>query len=394
MTVLTSRFVETVTGKPGRRVEYQDDRMPGLFLRVTENGAKSWAVRYTRDGKQARHTLGRAPALSLDAARTAAQLALGAVAAGRDPAAEKRAARSERKAIGQGAAKPLETVADLWARFRAARLAGNRRNTIAQRTWLYETHIKPRLGATRLDELDAPMIRNELLEIAAPVVANRVFSLLRTMLGLAVELGGLSVNPLAGARMLHEEQSRERVLSDAELRALWPTLHPALRFALLTLARIGDVTALDASEIDQEARAWVIPAERFKTKRAHVVPLSPAAWQILEDAFAGNWGGRAFPMTRQHATRLMRLTVKAGKLTRATPHDLRRTGATLLASERVGVPPHVVAAALGHRQDGPANTKIYLRHRYDAEKRDALTRWADALGAIVSASDRARAAAR
>lgn len=118
----------------------------------------------------------------------------------------------------------------------------------------------------------------------------------------------------------------------------------ALRLALLTGARAGDVVGLCAAEIDIVARTWIIPAHRFKGKRAHKIPLSDAAWAIIGEAFAcspSNWAGPAFPhardpalpMRRASLTRAMQRICAFLQLPRATVHDLRRTAATYLASE-------------------------------------------------------------
>lgn len=80
---------------------------------------------------------------------------------------------------------------------------------------------------------------------------------------------------------------------------------------------------------------------------------------------------------------MQRVTIFAG-LERATAHDLRRTVATYIASERIGMAPHIVSAVLGHAPEGQAVTAVYMRHRYDVEKRAALDAWAKLLWSIVA----------
>jgi len=210
-------------------------------------------------------------------------------------------------------------------------------------------------------------------------------------------------------RKLYEETSRDRVLSDAELKTFWRALEEtpsrrdipvsarmcaALKLVLLTGARPSDVAGLHAAEIDIAARSWTIPAGRYKTKRAQTVPLSELAWRVIEELFNGPpemWGGFAFQHARDNSrsmcvkstSRAMERIRKCIGMERVTPHDLRRTAATFLASERIGAAPHIVSEVLGHAAQGPASTAIYARYRYDAEKRVALSAWANLLLIIV-----------
>jgi len=207
-----------------------------------------------------------------------------------------------------------------------------------------------------------------------------------------------------------KEVSPDRVLPDHEIKTLWraldaapsssnlqisPRLCAAIKLTLATGVRGIEVIGLHADEIDIPSRLWTIPAARFKGKRPHTVPLSHLSMELLEVAFGCSpvqWRGFAFPNAihegkhaeRMSLTRAMQEIVKATKMTRATPHDLRRTMATYMASERIGVPPHVVTAVLGHAAEGAAVTRIYNRHAYDKEKRSALDAWADLLREIVA----------
>lgn len=261
-----------------------------------------------------------------------------------------------------------------------------------------------------MQELDRASIKSALQDIGAtaPVQANRALAVLRRMLNLAIEDEFLVASPVANIGRPFPETSRDRVLSDAELHQLWRALSltptapgvsrsmcNAIKLILLTATRAGDVAGIHADEIDQAAQAWTISARRFKGKRAHSVPLSNGAVMLLEQVFGatvGNWRGYAFrhaddatePMRRMSLSRAMQRIVAFAGLTRVTPHDLRRTAATFLASERVGVAPHILAAVLGHTAEGPAVTAIYNRHRYDLEKRAALTNWATLLQRIVT----------
>src|SRR5262245_49450879 len=120
MAGLTARYLDSLKGVRGKRLEVADDLVRGLSLRVTAAGVKTWALRYrVSSGQQRRLTLGAYPALPLSKARDEAIKALGAIAVERDPAQEKQVNR--RKARLNRAEKP-QTVADLWALYEREKL--------------------------------------------------------------------------------------------------------------------------------------------------------------------------------------------------------------------------------------------------------------------------------
>jgi integrase len=188
---------------------------------------------------------------------------------------------------------------------------------------------------------------------------------------------------------------------------------------MLTLQRGGEVCGIHARELDRSSRVWTIPGERVKNHKTHVVPLSPAAVDVLDRAFAlaavvrkrpasDAWEGYAFPspkprtqagqkapfeqpITRHAFSRAMgRLRVKL-KISDATPHDFRRTGSTRITGEQIGIPRFIVSRVLNQISDtgGAAGvTGVYDRNEYLAEKRRALDAWAALLGEIVAGKER------
>lgn len=404
MNRLTARSVAAAKALRGKRREIADHIVRGLSLRVTAAGAKSWALRY-------RNEAGRHPALSLERARAAALGALARVAEGEDPALDRIIKRRAARSTDQQ--RPA-TLADLWVQYEAAQLPKKRPSTARYQAWLWRKHLAPRLGDQRVAELRRASIKAALREIGAtaPIQANRARGLLRRMLNLAVEEEVLAISPLAGVGRPFTEASRDRVLCDDELQQLWAALDAApsagisvsrelcvaIKLILLTGARAGDVAGSAAGEIDPATHTWTVPPDRYKSKRAQVVPLTEMAVALLAEAFGDadpcKWQGHAFPNTRHAATsvrrmslsRAMQRVVDFAGLSRATLHDLRRTAATYMASDRIGVAPHVIAAVLGHAPEGAAVTHVYLRYRYNSEKRAALTAWVDLLADITRPS--------
>jgi integrase len=215
-------------------------------------------------------------------------------------------------------------------------------------------------------------------------------------------------NPAKGLQSTFEETSRSRVLADEELRAIWnaldkppfsPLTEPmalCLKLAALTLQRGKEVSGIDLTELDLNQRLWVIPGARTKNHRDHVVPLSPEALRVIVRAIAllpDDANGKrprtgplfpsprdpAEPITRHALTRAMTRLCAKLEINDAGPHDLRRTGATNITGERIGMPRFVVSAVLNHVSETGGVTRIYDRNEYLPEKRRALEAWAKLL---------------
>lgn len=405
MKTLTARFVESAKPNPAKRLEFHDHVVRGLSLRISSKGVKTWALRYrTAAGEQRRLTLGGYPAVALDEARRKATKALGEVASDRDPAREKLA---ERRSARRARVEKPQTLADLWGLYARDQLRTKRPSTARYQNWLWGKEIGPRLGGIMIADLDRATVRAAIREIGerAPVQANRALALVRRLFNFALDEELIKATPISKLPRLYRETSRDRVLSDAELATLWrgletaphakgvavsPRMCAAIRLALLTGARAGDVAGLRVEELDFAARVWVIPASRFKSKRPHTVPLSDAAWDILKGVIPNAPSGFVFPhardenapMQRASLTNAMRAVCKHAGVHGASVHDLRRTLATYLASERIGIAPHIVGAVLGHTVSNV--TAVYNRHDYDREKRLALAAWATLLNQIVT----------
>jgi integrase len=189
------------------------------------------------------------------------------------------------------------------------------------------------------------------------------------------------------------ERSRDRVLSDDEIRRLWLALDSepvriasVFKLAILTAARRSEVLGMTWAELDLDGGWWTLPAERSKNKLAHRVPLVAAALQmlrILHDGphdieFVFRGGRRGHPLANPQKW-LARVRTRA-ELSDFRLHDLRRTVASNLT--RLGVPRLTVSKLLNHVESSV--TAVYDRHSYDAEKRAALARWERRLSDIVT----------
>jgi integrase len=191
---------------------------------------------------------------------------------------------------------------------------------------------------------------------------------------------------------------RQRILTDAEISLIWRASQgeirngiestypggPFVRFLLLTAVRRGEAACMAWAEVDLDNALWVIPAHRTKSGAPHEVPLSGMAVDLLSSLprFAGDFvfsanGGRA-PI-KGFGKFKDTIDGRAAGLAEWRFHDLRRTARTNLSS--LGVTPFIAELVIGHQQKGVH--KVYDVHRYQAEKRDALERWANRLRDIV-----------
>jgi len=384
------RTLRALKRPASERAEYFDETTPGFGLRISPNGGRSWFVMFRAGGRLERLTLGPAgdAGLSLADARQRAKDALAAVAKGSNPAEEKRVGRK------------AETVAEVAERYIEDHARPKKRSWWRDKEIL-DRDVLPKIGRLKANAVarsDVRAILRGIVARGAPVAANRTLEVVRGMFNWAMreEIAGITVNPCAQMQPPSEEKERERALSDAEIAAFWsrldatgitPAIRLALRFVLVTAQRKGEVAAAQWQDIDLDAAVWTIPADRSKNGLAHRVPLSPLAIGILAEAkklagrsrfvFASPVTGRAVGVAT--LGNALRRESKTFGIEAFTPHDLRRTAATQMAS--TGIPRLTIGKVLNHVE--PGVTSVYDRHGYDLEKRQALDAWARRLSEIV-----------
>ena len=357
-----------------------------------------YLLRYRLNGTQRFLTIGRhGSPWTPDTARAEAKRLLGLVASRSDPAHER--------------IRPAETFGG-----EVERYLGRKRQAMKPRAFQeVERHLMNHahtLHRARLAEIDRRAIAVLLAEIetaSGPVARNRVRSSLSAFFAWAIREGLIELNPAAGTAKADEGGSRERVLSEAELAAVWAALPQdhfgdIVRLLILTGQCREEIGGLRWSEIDFDRSLIVLPAARTKNKRQHELPLSRQARAILERlstpqaglphrqaydpsrAFVFGYGRGPFSGWSDCKARLdegMGLNPHMRPLTAWRIHDLRRTAATGMAE--LGVLPHIIEAILNHvsgHKSGVAG--IYNRARYEGEMREALQRWADHVEAITS----------
>lgn len=399
---LTVQSVEKLKPDPSRRLEIPDGLLPGLYLIIQPSGIRSWAVRYRALGKPRKLTLGPYPTVSLADARMSAREALRAVASGHDPSQEKQAARREADLINSDPDLASTLIASFIERYVRPRLKPRSAEEVER---LFKLHVLPAWGERRVQDITRRNIVELLDRIAdrgTPIAANRTLAAVRKLFNWAVERSVLhGPSPCAGVRPPAVERSRDRVLSDTELRLAWLAaaqigwpFGTMVQLLILTGQRREEVTAMRWSELSNYGQLWTLPAARTKNGQPHHIPLSHAAQDILariprlqdSDLISTTTGARPISGHSNAKERLDRVVAEiaqqeaAARGSAAIPiqpwrlHDLRRTVASGMA--RMAIAPHVIEAILNHRSGIISGVAaIYNRHDYLEEKRDALERW-------------------
>lgn len=404
--VLSDEFAQ---GEPpprkGRKEFWHVDRS-GLMLRITSNGARSWAVAFrVRDtaalgtrGKARRGvksspqkiTLGAVEDIAFEAAHTRAKEIRKQADAGIDPREKINAERETRRA---------NTVQNVAEKLVKASKKTNRAWHVQES--VLRVHVYPRIGErpiadiTRADVFD---LLDALKEEKSVATAREVRKHLGRLMNWAANRTIIPVNPMAGL----EDKSlvykkRERVLTDAELRAVWigaaSLSYPygqVVRLLMLTGQRKSEICGARWSEMDDADRTLFVPPERHKPSRGQLVPLTAAAWEIIEalprhqgydnlflvaprrkgdvELVAADMGSDMDDKLREAALKVLRENDPEAKMDHWVVHDLRRTCETRLA--KLKVTQEHIDRVMGHAKKGMAST--YNRYDYLPEKRAAL----------------------
>ncbi len=394
MAGLTDAKLKALKAPSGGRVEYPDDKVPGLRVRVSAKGTKTFVLR-KRTGSTVRNiTIGRyhPERFGLAAARKKARALLSDIEGGKVPVAP------SRRATGT-----VGTIRAMMPAYLASK-EGLRSHREIKR--VVDRHILPELG----DRLADSVTRGDVTEFvdgiaaAAPVMARAVHAQLSAFYTWAMpRLDRLPANPCRDAGRPAKPKSRDRVLSNAELRALWQVAEgesspwgPGLKLLILTGARRDEVFSADRAEFDLKAREWIIPGARSKNGLPHIVPLSDAAVTALKAVPAIEGSAKLFPARSNLETgpsgfskAQARFRVELDKrLEREsgqhwTLHDIRRTVATGL--QRLGIRFEVTEAVLNHVSGAKGGIAgVYQRHDWKVEKRHALEAWAAEVERIVT----------
>jgi integrase len=399
----------------GKRYEVQDALMPGLIVRVTDKGTKSVMIKFRPPGSKnpVRRLIGVHGRVLIDPAREVARSWAEMVRNGRDPkdelARQKRSAATERE-------NTFEHVANDWLTRHVSKLrqAHEFRRQVTR-------ELIPAWGdrpVTEINRDDVVRLVEGIADRGAKYVAHAVYGTIRSLFSWAVMRGtyGLKFSPceqpprIRIAKLIGPRKSRQRALTDAEIRAYWLGAndlgYPSgayLKLLLLTAQRRNEVSDARWSEFNFDKALWTIPAARFKTGREVLVPLSGAAVELLKSlprfksgdyVFSSSYGVRPINsfgyMKSTMLDKFMLMHLQAEACERGDDadgivipqwglHDLRRTARSRMSKLRI--PFEVAESCLGHVMRGIHG--VYDVHDYLDEKRDAFERWAAHVRSVV-----------
>jgi len=234
---LTTLAVKRIRPPPKGQVEVFDVAYPGLALRVSYGGAKSWTMFYRHSGRLYRLALGRYPAVDLNAARDVWREARSSLAKGIDPRSDDRNAETFAAAVAQWLASDDQKE--------------NRVSSRKQVEGAVKGNLLPVWGDRRVDSITKRDILTVLdtVKARAPVMAKFVYAVLGQFFKWAIYRDIIPANPMATVKPLKAASSRDRVLTDAELVAVWNACTDgpygaAARLLLLTGARREEVSQL------------------------------------------------------------------------------------------------------------------------------------------------------
>ena len=388
---LTDTGIANLNPPADGRVEVWDAIVPGLGLRVGAR-RKTFVVMARAEGRLRRISLGVFPGMGIADARRKAREIIEQAQNGIDPVEARRAAKAVK--TQQRANTISASVEEFIERYARPR----------QRSWLQtkrrlEIYLVEAFGdlpVSSLTRTDIVRVLDGVQEKGFAIGANRTLANIKTYLRWCAERGLIESSPADLVRPTSPEVSRDRVLTDKEVAAVWEASlrigYPygdIVRLLILTGQRREEVGGMAWDELDLEEGTWTISADRNKGDRLHVVPLAGPALAILREL--ERLGPLLFPSRLDMVgetsfsgwSKAKRRLDRSSGVTNWRLHDLRRTAATGMA--RLGVAPFVVERVLNHATSaaGPL-AAVYQRYDYAKEKAEALRSWSDEVLRIVS----------
>ncbi len=435
MASLSQKELEALgPGDVGRRL-IDGDGLTGKVRLRKQKVVVQFEYRYRAGDRIRQIVCGTWPDQSLKLIRDTRNKYRVSIASGVDPIDFNRAERLKKKAdVAQSIAEQNAriadaeaqqariTVADLFERWATVELI-RRKDGGKEIRRMFQKDVLPTLGPLAVEDVrkgHITAVTDALLARGVTRMAKLIFSLIRQMFRYAVDRDIIEHEPTAAirkARIGGKPTERDRVLSEDEIRALhrqlpaaqlFPSTEAALWLALATCCRIGELLRAEWQHVRLEAREWFIPADNSKNGKPHTVYLSDfalhhfAALRAINSAskwcfpnrgdsehvciktvtkqLGDRQRGEAAPMSRR-SPHTNALALPGGKW---TPHDLRRTGATLMTA--LGVLPEVAEKCLNHTEESRVK-RTYQRYSYDAEKREAWRLLGERLELLTCGSD-------
>src|SRR6516164_1320658 len=376
---------------------YWDAELKGFGFRLRRDSgrlSRTYVVQYRTKDRQRRSTLGDFTALTFEQARLAAKQTLGRVALGEDPQGDKQAERL-------GSARTLRSVVDDYLAMKAGQL---RPNTLRElRRYLTGPYFKSlhAVDVNAIVRADVAVCLNRIAQGSGAIVARAARAQLATFFSWCLRQGVCQQNPVIGTENGGPAKSRERVLSDSEVSAIWHAcgelndFGKIVRLLICIPCRRQEIGALTWNEVDRNNGMLVLSSTRTKNKRELRLPLLPLAQSIINSVPERDGRGFLFGDRSSQGftawSKFKAILDKRGGDKVAAPwglHDLRRTTATWLA-EHGNIEPHIIEAVLGHFSGHRSGVHgVYNRAPYERQIKNALSVWTDHLRSLMSGGKR------
>jgi integrase len=348
----------------GKTYYVNDIRMPGLSVRVTKAGVKSYVFTKKISRNQlCRLTLGKTASMTLSAARKAASAHHGDIAKGIDVAAVRRAAKA-------AASIKAITLADAYERF--LKLKDRRPSTAKDYDFLWRLHVPDSLKRRALGDITTLDVERLKIKIGSKArrTANKVVVLLSAIMS---KCGRWADNPARDVDRF-EESVRTRRLNAEELGRLWKVLENAgesvwadfFKVLVVTGARRQALCSMRWQDLDLTAGVWVVPATWSKNRREMAVPLTSIAVKVLKShqkrLSRSQW---VWPSAKSRLGHVVnpekpwRRFLMAAEITESVSlHDVRRTLGSNLAKS--GAAAATISKVLGHLSPQSARAYVHL----------------------------------
>lgn len=353
------------------RLEFVDAICPGLQLRLSYKGTKTFSVVYRIHGRLLRTGIGRYPLWSLADARRKAQEILRGADEGIDPRIE---AKEDREAITY--AEMVEAYTDLHLKPNVR----SWRNISSHLRHARLNHFKTRKAAS-IEKREIVAVIDKIVTAGMPAAAINSLRYLKMVFNWAAGRDMVPLNPCNNIPPPARAVERDRILSNDEIVAVWNATYllpspfgEMFRMFMLTGQRRTEVSNMRWSHLGEDV--WTIPRELVKKDRAHAIPLTremiktlPSKCFCVDNPYIFSTTGGKSP-----SSNYCKMKRKLDELSGTSGwriHDIRRTVRSKLAELRV---PQEVARKITNHADGKID-RIYNRHEYLAEKREALEKW-------------------
>ena len=374
----------------------------GLFFELTKSGLKRWIYCYKIQGKSGKFTVGRYPELSLQEARKEHQEARKLVRKGHNPAQER---KKKTKAVVKEAQlekrkrdSSFKTIAYEWIEQQKGSWSSGHCEAVLQ---TLDANVFPYIGDESVEIITPPDVLKVLRKIekrGSIEIARKVLQRTTSVFRYAIQTGRATYNPAADMKgvlksrpVQHMPSVRDKELSKllkdiTANKRLHTTTKLCLHFIALCASRPGEARLAQWHEFDLEIKEWVIPGERMKMRRPHVVPLSDQAVAVL-NRIAALWGteGVVFPSVRDRNkpmsdNALSKALRDMGYQGKATPHGFRASFSTM-AHESGKFASEVIEKSLAHEEKNKIKG-AYNRAEYLTQRRQLLQWWGNKLQAL------------